>query len=353
MVMYARLEGEHSQLMCPIGNSRYSYACIAVDEPVQFESHVAKRHHHDREPAISVVRRPCSLFAQRSMMKSRLLRLVFVLSLASSAGCSDIKILYENADLLAMQAIDKNMCPRGKERAAVKSTLRQFLRWHRVMELPRYAAALNRIESVVSTQGFSSEAVKLIFEEGQGAWARMLRRAAPSFSKHLARMAPRQTDCMNAQLEKRRMEWEQRVSGSDREYRRKWFERTERFLGVMFGNFTQPQRAKMMKSGPLERAHEQRMNEHRIAASSAFADVVRSGERKRIFRALKAVARNPWHFYSREGRRLAIKDRRDRMASLVRLGKILKPSQLKFMQKRLRRWAGAFTELAEAAKAQQ
>ena len=56
-------------------------------------------------------------------------------------GCSEIKILYRNADIFAMQGIDKNMCPRGKERDAVKATLRRYLDWHQQKELPKYVDA--------------------------------------------------------------------------------------------------------------------------------------------------------------------------------------------------------------------
>ena len=265
-------------------------------------------------------------------------------------GCSEIKILYRNADIFAMQGIDKNMCPRGKERDAVKATLRRYLDWHQQKELPKYVDALDRIGEQVREGGLNRTAVNLVFREAELAWARLLNRAAGPFSKHLARMTPRQLDCMDAQMEKRKSDWEERVEGTEREYRKRWLDRSERMLGFLFGTFSQSQRRTMMANGPLGQGFEAKMNAHRIRASEAFADVVRSGSRRRIAKALRAVARQPRYFFSREGRLVANKDRQLRVEGLIRLATILRPSQIDFMQKKLARWSTAFRELAERAQ---
>lgn len=249
-----------------------------------------------------------------------------------------------------MQGIDVNMCPRGKEREAVKATLRRYLKWHEREELPKYVAALERIAKQVGKEGVTRDTIEMFFGEGESAWKRMMKRAAGPFSKHLARMTPRQLDCMDAQLEKRAGDWRERVQGTDREYRKRWLNRAERFLSLFFEGFDQRQRALMMAEGPIGQALETKMNVHRMSSSSAFADVVRTGNRAKIRKALRAVARNPRFFFSQEGRKVAAEYRKGQVDSLAGLSQHLKPRQVRYMKNKLLTWASGLREIVSTAR---
>ena len=198
--------------------------------------------------------------------------------------------------------------------------------------------------------GVTKVTLEMFASEGQGAWKRMMRQAAGPFSKHLARMEPRQLDCMEAQLEKRANDWNERVEGTDHAYRKRWLKRAERVLGFFFEGFDQRQRAKMMEAGPVDRDFEVKMNTHRVTSSEAFAAIVRTGNRAKIRKALKAVSKNPRYFFSKDGRKVAREYRRRQMANLAKLTADLKPRQVRYMKERLLTWARGLREITNTAQ---
>ncbi|MEY4654586.1 MAG: hypothetical protein RI884_3167 [Pseudomonadota bacterium] len=144
-------------------------------------------------------------------LASKLLRIIGALALlAALAGCSAIKLGYNNLPELAWWWLDGYMDFNDAQRAPVKDELSRLHQWHRTNELPRYAELLARIERMAAADVTSEQVCKLA-EEGR---VRFLALAAQSEAA-IATIAPTLT---NEQLR----HLTQRYERNDQDFRKDW-----------------------------------------------------------------------------------------------------------------------------------
>lgn len=98
-------------------------------------------------------------------LASKLPRIIGALALlVALAGCSAIKLGYNNLPELAWWWLDGYMDFNDAQRTPVKDELARLHQWHRANELPRYAELLARIERMAAGDVTSEQVCKLADE---------------------------------------------------------------------------------------------------------------------------------------------------------------------------------------------
>ncbi len=100
-------------------------------------------------------------------LASRLVRIIGALALgAALAGCSAVKLGYNNLPDLAWWWLDGYMDFNDAQRVPVKDELTRLHQWHRSTELPRYAELLARLEQMAAND-ITPEQVCKLADEGR------------------------------------------------------------------------------------------------------------------------------------------------------------------------------------------
>ncbi len=100
-------------------------------------------------------------------LASRLVRIIGALALgAALAGCSAVKLGYNNLPELAWWWLDGYMDFNDAQRVPVKDELARLHQWHRSTELPRYAELLARLEQMAAAD-ITPEQVCKMADEGR------------------------------------------------------------------------------------------------------------------------------------------------------------------------------------------
>lgn len=98
---------------------------------------------------------------------SRLVRIIGALALgAALAGCSAVKLGYNNLPDLAWWWLDGYMDFNDAQRVPVKDEMTRLHQWHRSTELPRYAELLARLEQMAASD-ITPEQVCKLADEGR------------------------------------------------------------------------------------------------------------------------------------------------------------------------------------------
>lgn len=127
----------------------------------------------------------------------KLVRIIGGLALAVVlAGCSAVKLGYNNLPDLAWWWLDGYMDFSDAQRAPVKDELTRLHQWHRSTELPRYAELLARVEQMAAADTTPEQVCRLadaarirflaLAEQSQGAIAAIAPTLAPEQLRHLA-----------------------------------------------------------------------------------------------------------------------------------------------------------------------
>lgn len=100
-------------------------------------------------------------------LATKLVRIIGALALgAALAGCSAVKLGYNNLPELAWWWLDGYMDFNDTQRAPVKDELARLHQWHRSAELPRYTELLARLEQMAAAD-ITPEQVCKVADEGR------------------------------------------------------------------------------------------------------------------------------------------------------------------------------------------
>jgi hypothetical protein len=127
----------------------------------------------------------------------KLVRIIGGLALAVAlAGCSAVKLGYNNLPDLAWWWLDGYMDFSDAQRTPVKDELTRLHQWHRSTELPRYAELLARVEQMAAADTTPEQVCRLADEarirflalaaQSEGAIAAIAPLLAPEQLRHLA-----------------------------------------------------------------------------------------------------------------------------------------------------------------------
>jgi len=117
---------------------------------------------------------------------SRRLRAVVVLLLLVGLGaCSSTRLLYQNLDWLAFEAMDDRFEIRSDQEDWVKASLRELHSWHRVTQLPAYRLTLDEL-AVRFADGLDAGDLAWLDERVEQHRRTLVNLAVPELSRFLA-----------------------------------------------------------------------------------------------------------------------------------------------------------------------
>jgi len=264
---------------------------------------------------------------------------------AALAGCSSVRIAYDNADHFLRWRAGGYLDLRGEEQRELYRSIDAFLAWHRAQALPRYAAlseeAARRLDD-----GLSREDLKWGYDALMAQARESLRAAATQIAPVLDRMSPEQV----AYLEKRLADDDRKIArelrGSEAERRKRRARRMQEQLEEWVGGLTQAQVERVRLYAERAPLTDEFRGRDRKRMQAELLGMLRKHEaRKRLpdFAAHWQQGRDPAH--------TALNDawRREFDAMLLDLDRTLTPAQRARAVAAFRRYAQDFAFLAGRA----
>ena len=208
------------------------------------------------------------------MRKKAGIVLVLLLS-ALLAGCSSLRLAYENADTYARWRIDSYVTLQGEDADALDERIDEFHAWHRRHELPKLAGLAKQASQRLDA-GLSPADLVWGYDSLKARTSESLRKGAELVAPLLDRLTPEQI----AQIERRMAEdnrkfFRDRLRGSESERR----EKRARFVVDRLEDWV----------GKLTQAQVDRVRE--FSARAPLTDELRDRDRKRLQRDIIAIVR--------------------------------------------------------------
>ena len=159
------------------------------------------------------------------------------------AGCSALKLAYNQAPQLAMWQINRYLGLSDTQTERVRDALDELHQWHRGAMLPRHAQLMQKVQRQLAST-LTAEQACTTFAEVRAQWDQVLDRAEPS----LAQLAAQLSDAQIRQLERCQAE-------SNADWRKEWLDpgpdklREHRFKELLsraegfYGRLEAPQQA--------------------------------------------------------------------------------------------------------------
>jgi hypothetical protein len=260
-----------------------------------------------------------------------------------AAGCSTVRLAYENADIYARWRLQAYLDVHGADSDWLDERIQEFHGWHRASELPKYAR-LAHDASRRFADGLSRDDVVWGYDAARAQARESLRKAAELIAPLLDRLSPEQLAHM-----------ESRIAEENRRYHREFLRGSE--------SERRGKRARLVEDrledwvGKLSRAQVERVRA--FAERAPLLDELRDRDRKRlqadvmaIIRAREArkrLAERVVHY--ERGREPAFAAgleqwRGEAVALLVDIDRSLSPEQRARVAGNLRRYAEEFEALS-------
>jgi hypothetical protein len=271
--------------------------------------------------------------------------LVALTAAAALAGCSAIRIAYDNADHFLRWRLGSYLDLRGEEQRELYRSIDAFLVWHRAQALPRYAAlseeAARRLDD-----GLSREDLNWGYDALMAQARESLRAAATQIAPVLDRMSAEQVAYLEKRLAEDDRKFARELRGSEAERRKRRAKRMQEQLEEWVGGLTQAQVERVRlyaERAPL--TDEFRGRDRKRMQAELLGMLRRHEAKKRLpeFAAHWQQGREPAHTALNEAWR------REFDAMLLDLDRTLTPAQRSRAVATLRRYAQDFAVLASRA----
>ena len=177
---------------------------------------------------------------ERTMLQiALLLAATFVIS-----GCSTLSLIYEFGDDYTAWRADDYLDLTGQQEDFVDSRMETLLEWHRINELPTYAAFLEEVQ-----QRGRDGLTMAELEEGQArmetAWQRLGNRAIPDIARLLTTVTPEQIVHLEQEIQEENEEYKEELDRSSEEHQRKRQERLVDTLENWLGSLSKSQKLRL------------------------------------------------------------------------------------------------------------
>jgi len=275
------------------------------------------------------------------------------------AGCSMVRVGYENLPTLAMWQVGKYLSLDAEQKRLVTARLGSVHDWHRSTQLSDYAQLLRSIQRQVATGPIDEARIRQWRVELLERWAPLVDQVAPVAVEVASSIQPTQLNRMRGEFERGNLrvkkEW---LPESDAERvkvrARRYADRAEWFLG----DLTNAQRRIARETAEqLPPGNEDRWYAQRLARQQ---DMVATLERIAVERPSKQVAelwvREHLLRYGRSidgsgpadaGRAVAVAD-----AMMAAMLTEATPAQRRHLDRKLQEWIDTFEQLAAASRRQ-
>lgn len=281
-------------------------------------------------------------------MKS-LLKVTLALGVASIlAGCSGLRLAYDNADTYLLYRANSYLALDERTSDELDERIDEFFGWHRKNALPDYARLSEEAAKRIG-DGLSREDLAWGYESLMAHARQSLRFGAERLAPVLDRMAPQQVAHMEKQFaEDNRKFAREYLRGSETDRRKRRAKRLEQRLEDWVGNLSPVQLEKLKQFSERMPLYDELRARDRKRMQQELLDMVRSRQaQKRLpdWVANWERGRDPAHLAASE------RFRREYYELLLDLDKTLTADQRARAQANFRRYAEDFKILARRAGA--
>jgi hypothetical protein len=265
------------------------------------------------------------------------------------AGCTALRLAYDNADTYLLFRANGYLDLDAKGSDELDERIDEFFAWHRRTALPQYARLSEEAAKRV-TRGLSRDDLVWGYDSLVAHARQSLRFAAERVAPLLDRLTPQQV----AHMEKRFAEDNRKFAreylrGSEAERRKRRARRLEERLEDWVGNLSSVQAAKVRQFSEHTPLYDELRAKDRQRMQAEFVDMIRKREtQKRLpdWIANWERGRDPAHAATSE------RFRQEYLALLLEIDKTLTPEQRNRAAATLRRYAEDFRVLARRAGAE-
>jgi hypothetical protein len=166
--------------------------------------------------------------------------LLGLIGLVTLAGCSSLRLGYDNLSTLARWEIDRYVDLDDPQEAVVDQRLREVHQWHREAQLPRYVRFVEEVRAA-ATGEITPALVAQWRNAAMTAWPPLVDRLAPGVAELARTLRPEQLDRFERELAAANRDFERkhfggRTPAAVRAARiERWQQRAEQFLGPLNG----------------------------------------------------------------------------------------------------------------------
>lgn len=262
------------------------------------------------------------------------------------AGCSAMRLAYENADTFVRWRASSYLDLQGEAADDLNDRIDAFHAWHRANALPQYAA-LAREAAARAERGISPDDIVWGYDSFMAQARESLREAARRIAPLLDRLTPGQVAHMEERFaEDNRKFARENMKGSDKERRRLRFRRAQERLEDWVGPLSDDQAERVRRFADETPLFDELRLADRKRLQAEFLAIVRAHEATRRL----ADAATSWQ-RGRDPAYAAASDafRAGYFALLADLDKTLSADQRRHFVARLRGFAEDFDALVAAA----
>jgi len=199
-----------------------------------------------------------------------------LLALAALAGCSGVRLAYNNADTLVRWMADDYFALEGPQEEDFKARLAGFHAWHRSEELPRYSVLMTSAGDQLA-DGLTAAELLWAWESVEGRYRRMAAYAAPELAAVLAMLTPAQFERLGRKFAESDAEYAKKhLKGGEAEQRKRRDKRNLELMSEWFGDLSDEQEAQIKaSSAKLPLLYEMRL-QNRQRRQGEFAALLRT-----------------------------------------------------------------------------
>jgi len=264
------------------------------------------------------------------------------------AGCTALRLAYDNADTYLLFRAKSYLDLDAKGSDELDERIDEFFAWHRRTALPQYARLSEEAAKRVA-HGLSREDLVWGYDSLVAHARQSLRFAAERVAPLLDRLTPQQV----AHMEKRFAEDNRKFAreylrGSEAERRKRRARRLEERLEDWVGNLSSVQAEKVRQFSERTPLYDELRAKDRQRMQAEFVDMIRKRQAQKHLPDWIANwerGRDPAHLAASE------RFRQEYLALLLELDKTLAPEQRNRAAANLRRYAEDFRVLARRARA--
>ncbi len=285
-------------------------------------------------------------------MSRRFLRFALVFfAVAWLAGCSGMRIAYNNADSILRWMADDYFALEGAQEDDFKARLARFHAWHRSRELARYSVLLTSAGDKLA-DGLTAQELLWALDAVKARFRRLAANAAPELAAVLCTLTPAQFEHLHKKFAESNAEYTRKnVKGGEQEQRKRRGKRNLDLMREWFGHLSDAQEARLNAwNDKMPLLYELRL-QNRQRRQSEFAALLRQC---RGAAELEPGLRHwliEWNAGANaEYRRLSDIHQEQYIQMLLELDRGITPAQRAHAVFRLNEYAELFKALAEQAK---
>lgn len=259
------------------------------------------------------------------------------------AGCSALRLAYDNADVYVKYRAGHYLDLRGRDDEELAQRIDSFFAWHRAQELPEYARIADEAAKRVAN-GLSREDLVWGYDSLVAHAQHSLRAAAERMAPLLDRLTPEQVAHMEKGFaEDNRKFARENLRGSEQERRKRRAKRVEERLEDWVGNLSQAQVERVRQYSQRAPLYDELRDRERKRLQAELLQMVRQRQAQKLLPERAPYwerGRDPAHAKASEA------NRQEYFALLLDLDRSITPRQRARAQANFRRYAEDFAVLS-------